>query len=129
MNAVSRIVRTHKSALSKAPLRALAEETVRVLETEIDHEKESKSLLRGASAPIPSGEDLLRAAGGSAPETAPDELLRPADPRQNERERPNVLKASSIEAETPLQRQAGVGSDSQTDGTTFPTQSNGRSRT
>jgi len=63
-------------------LRMVARETLQLLETQVEREKESRTLLRGASAPTsPSGE-LLRAAVSPESTTAPSELLRSSLPQE-----------------------------------------------
>ena len=63
-------------------LRTVASETLYLLETQVARDEESRTLLRGASAPAsPSGE-LLRAAGSTESLTAPNELLRSSLPQE-----------------------------------------------
>lgn len=63
-------------------LRTVARETLQLLEIQLEREKESRTLLRGASAPAsPSGE-LLRAAGSPEWRIAPNELLRASLPEE-----------------------------------------------
>jgi hypothetical protein len=90
-------------ALNEAPtvgakqLRASARETLRLLEAEVEKEKESRTLLRGALSPAAQATQLLRAAP-TASVTAPDELLRSAAAEQ----RSPVDPASRSEAGTDL---------------------------
>ncbi len=80
-----------KIAFAEAPtqiardLRTTARETLRLLETLVEKEKESKTLLRGSSAPEAASNELLRATAPAASETDPSELLRAAIPHQTAR--------------------------------------------
>jgi hypothetical protein len=58
-------------------MRAAARETIRILEAEVEKERESRTLLRGAASPATQAAHLLRAMPVVS-QTAPDELLRPA---------------------------------------------------
>ena len=68
-------------------LRTTALETLRLLEEQVVKEKESKTLLRGASAPASQPHELLRAAAPTESMTAANELLRASVVQQ---ERPAI---------------------------------------
>ncbi len=68
--------------------RALARETLTLLEAQAEREKESKTLLRGASEPTPLAQELLRAASSAPLATLPGELLRASCPHT---ERASIL--------------------------------------
>jgi hypothetical protein len=57
-------------------MRTTARQTLHLLEAQVEREKESKTLLRGASAPADRAQELLRAAAPAETAIAPTELLR-----------------------------------------------------
>jgi hypothetical protein len=61
---------------------AMARETLRILEAQVEKEKESRTLLRGASSPAGQPHELLRAAAPAEATTAPNELLRASNAEQ-----------------------------------------------
>lgn len=62
------------------PVRKLLQETLPLLEAQVEKEKESRTLLRGSSSPAPASTELLRAAAPAESNTAPGELLRASTP-------------------------------------------------
>ncbi len=76
--AVRTLARMEAPTDAQRQLRAAAKETLTALRAEALKEKESLTLLRGASAPDVAPEELLRAALPAESRTAPEELLRAA---------------------------------------------------
>ena len=73
---VRKIASVQTSSPAAKQLRTTARETLRLLEAQAEKEKESRTLLRGASSPHAGVEELLRAAAPSESLTTSSELLR-----------------------------------------------------
>ncbi|MCW3095591.1 MAG: hypothetical protein JWL77_1209 [Chthonomonadaceae bacterium] len=77
---VRKIASVHIPHPAAKQMRTTARQTLHLLEAQVEREKESKTLLRGASAPADRDQELLRAASPAETATAPTELLRASLP-------------------------------------------------
>ncbi len=75
-------LRTYIHATNDGPVKEAVRQAMGVLEPLVEREKESKTLLRGTSAPAAQPGELLRAAAPAESATAPNELLRASIPKQ-----------------------------------------------
>ena len=82
-------------------LYTLARKTLTLLEAQVEREKESKTLLRGASDPANPARELLRAAAPGDATTASDELLRASVPYSERPSAKTVLSEESPKALLP----------------------------